>query len=196
MDEEILVVPRHLLLPGPVHGFTMSGVQEYRSRVLTYGEFRLRSEMEHDPSMKQIIPYLIVRFDSRVFAFQRSAGGGEARLHGKFSVGVGGHINRSDVEGAADVVDAGLRRELLEELVIRGSWKPRLVGALNDDSNPVGQVHFALVHVVDLESPEVEVREAQSLSGRLVDRAELRQLRDRMETWSQFIFAGADPLTL
>lgn len=196
MDEDILVVPRHLLLPKPVHGFTMSGAQEYRSRVLTYGEFRMRSEMEHDPSMKQIIPYLIVRHDSKVFAFQRSAGGGEARLHGKFSVGVGGHINRSDVEGAADVVDAGLRRELLEELVIRGKWKPRLVGALNDDTNPVGQVHFGLVHVVDLESPEVEVREAQSLSGRLVDGAELHQLRDRMETWSQYIFTKADPLTL
>lgn len=196
MDEEVLVVPRHLLLPGPVHGFTMSGVQQYRSRVLTYGEFRLRSEMEHDPSMKQIIPYLIVRYDSRVFAFQRSAGGGEARLHGKFSVGVGGHINRSDVEGAADVVDAGLRRELMEELVIRGPWKPRLVGAINDDTIPVGQVHFGLVHVVDLESPEVEVRESHSLSGRLIDRAELLDLHDRMETWSQFIFVEADPLTL
>lgn len=196
MDEEILVVPRHLLLPRPVHGFTTSGIQEYRSRVLTYGEFRLRSEMEHDPSMKQIIAYAIVRYDSKIFSFQRSTGGGEIRLHGKFSVGVGGHINRSDVEGAADVVDAGLRRELLEELVVRSPWRPRIVGALNDDSNPVGQVHFGLVHVVDLESPEVEVREAHSLSGRLVDRAELQQLHDRMETWSQFIFAAVDPLTL
>jgi len=196
MDEDILVVPRHLLLPNSVHGFTVSGVQEYRSRVLTYGEFRLRSEMEHDPSMKQIIPYLIVRYDSKVFAFQRSAEGGETRLHGKFSVGVGGHINRADVEGAVDVVDAGLRRELLEELVIRGAWKPRLVGAINDDSIPVGRVHFGLVHVIDLESPAVEVREVQSLSGGLVDRAQLLQLRDRMETWSQFIFAAADPLAL
>ncbi|MGH2348967.1 MAG: hypothetical protein ACRDFT_05815, partial [bacterium] len=67
MDEEILVVPRHLLLPRPVHGFMTAGAHDYRSRVLTYGEFRVRSEMEHAPSMKQIIPYLIVRYDSRVF---------------------------------------------------------------------------------------------------------------------------------
>lgn len=196
MDEEILVVPRHLLLSGPVHGFMVSGAQDFRSRVLAYGEFRLRSEVEHDPSMKQIIPYLIVRYNSRVFTFQRSSSGGESRLHSMFSVGVGGHINRLDVEGAADFVAAGLRRELLEELIIRGNWRPRLVGVLNDDTNPVGQVHFGLVHVVDVDTPDIEVREAHSLSGRLVDAEELRTLRDRMETWSQFILDAADPVKL
>lgn len=196
MDEEILVVSRHLLLPGPVHGFTTSGVQEYRSRVLTYGEFRLRSEMEHDPSMKQIIPYLIVRYGSKIFAFRRSTGGGETRLHGKFSIGVGGHINRIDVEGAADVVDTGLRRELSEELIIRGGWHPRPVGVLNDDTISVGRVHFGLVHVVDLETPDVAVRESESLSGELFDARKLRTLRDQMESWSQFILDAADPAAL
>ncbi len=196
LGEEILVVPRHLLLPRPVHGFMTAGARDYRSRVLAYGEFRVRSEMEHDPSMKQIIPYLIVRYDSRVFVFQRSSSSVEARLRGKVSVGVGGHVNRSDVEGAADMVDVGLRRELLEELVVHGPWRPRLVGVLNDDTNAVGQVHFGLVHVVDVDTSDVKVREPHSLSGRLVDVGELRTLRDRMETWSQFILDAADPLTL
>ncbi len=196
LDEEILVVPRHLLLPRPVQGFVMVGARDYRSRVLAYGEFRVRSEVEHDPSMKQVIPYLIVRHDSRVFVFQRASSSAEPRLRGKFSVGVGGHVNRSDVERAADMVDAGLRRELLEELVVRGTWRPRLVGVLNDDTNPVGQVHFGLVHVVDVDTSDVKVREPHSLSGRLVDTGELRALRDRMETWSQFILDAADPLTL
>lgn len=196
VDEEILVVPRHLLLPRPLHGFVRQDADAFRLRVLSYGEFRLRSEMEHDPSMKQIIPYLIVRHDSRVFAVQRSAAGGESRLHGKYSLGVGGHINREDVEGAADIVDAGLRRELLEELVIRGNWRVRLVGVLNDDTTGVGQVHFGMVHVVDVETPNVAVRESKTLSGRLLSGGELRAIRDHMETWSQLILVSADPLTL
>lgn len=196
VDEEILVVPRHLLLPRPLHGFVQQDADAFRLRVLSYGEFRLRSEMEHDPSMKQIIPYLIVRHDSHVFAVQRSAAGGESRLHGKYSLGVGGHINRDDVEGAADIVDAGLRRELLEELVIRGNWRVRLVGVLNDDTTGVGRVHFGMVHVVDVETPNVAVRESKTLSGRLLSGGELRAIRDHMETWSQLILVSADPLTL
>lgn len=196
VDEEILVVPRHLLLPRPLHGFVRQDADAFRLRVLSYGEFRLRSEMEHDPSMKQIIPYLIVRHDSHVFTFERSRAGGESRLHGKYSLGVGGHINREDVEGAADIVDAGLRRELLEELVIRGNWRVRLVGVLNDDTTGVGQVHFGMVHVVDVETPNVAVRESKTLSGRLLSTSELRAIRDHMETWSQLILVSADPLTL
>lgn len=194
--EEILVVSRHLLLPGAVHGFVREGAQTYRSRVLTYGEFRLRSEMEHDPAMKQIIPYLIVRHGSRIFAFQRLSTGGEARLHGRYSLGVGGHINRDDVEGEADVVDAGLRRELLEEPVIRGDWRAKLVGVLNDDTTKVGQVHFGLVHVVDVNTPDVLVRESDSLHGRLMSVGELRDLRDRMETWSRLLIDVVDPVAL
>lgn len=196
VDEEILVVPRHLLLPRPLHGFVRQDADAFRLRVLSYGEFRLRSEMEHDPSMKQIIPYLIVRHDSHVFAFQRSTVGGEARLHGRYGLGVGGHIDRADVEGAFDVVDAGLRRELLEELVIYGSWRARLVGVLNDDTTPVGQVHFGLVHVVDVETSDIAIRESHNLEGRLMDSGELKNLRDRMETWSQLILDAADPAAL
>ena len=146
--------------------------------------------------MKQIIPYVIVRHGPRLFLLQRTTAGGEARLHGKFSLGVGGHINRSDVEAAADLVAAGLRRELEEELRIGGSWRARLVGVLNDDTDAVGQVHFGLVHVVEVASSDIAVRESDTLTGRLADTAELRDLYARMETWSQLILDAADPVTL
>lgn len=194
--EEILVVPRTALLPATVHGFSVDGPGAYLARVRIHGFFALRRDVEEDRSLKQIIPYMIVRHERRLFLFQRSGSGEEARLHGKYSIGVGGHINKTDVAGAADVVGAGLKRELEEELAVGGGWQARLVGVLNDDSNSVGQVHFGLVHVVEVETPDIAVRESDVLSGRLADPAEVRALRDRMETWSQLILDAADPIEL
>jgi predicted NUDIX family phosphoesterase len=196
-EEQILVVPRPKLFTGPpVHGFTTVDALSYRERVRAHAEFRPREAMERDPSMKQVIPYLIVRCGRQMFLFQRTAAGGEPRLHGKFSIGVGGHINRTDVAEASDPLEAGLRRELEEELRIAGSWQARLVGVLNDDTNTVGQVHFGLVHVIDASTPDIAVREHDTLTGRLAGSAEVRELYGRMETWSQLILDAADPMTL
>lgn len=195
MVEEILVVPREHLMNKPIHGFAR-GPADYVTRIDRHAAFRPREQVEEDPSFKQIIPYLIVRHTDRLFLFQRSAAGTEARLRGLFSIGVGGHINRSDVVGASDLVAAGLRRELDEELVIHGAWRARLVGVLNDDTNAVGRVHFGLVHIVDVVSPDVAVRESDTLTGRMASREDVLAVRDRMETWSHLILESADPLSL
>ncbi len=194
--EEILVVPREQLMHEPVHGFMRVGPADYLPQISRHATFRSRSQVENDPSLKQIIPYLVVRWKDRVFLFQRTAAGGEARLRGLFSIGVGGHINRADVAGARDVVEAGLRRELEEELVIEGGWRARLVGVLNDDGNAVGRVHFGLVYVVEVDSPDVAVRESDTLTGRMASLEDVLAVRDRMETWSRLILDAADPMTL
>ncbi len=193
--EEILVVRREHLMNNPVHGFAR-GLSDYVTRIDRHASFRPREQVEGDPSFKQIIPYLIVRHTDRLFLFQRSTAGNEARLRGLFSIGVGGHINRSDVVGASDLVAAGLRRELDEELVIHGAWRARLVGVLNDDTNAVGRVHFGLVHVVDVDSSDVAVRESDTLTGRMASREDVLAVRERMETWSRLILESADPLIL
>src|SRR3989449_7584231 len=146
-DEEILVVPRRMLIQKPFRGFTRAGVEDYLLRVREYGVFKPRAGVEEDPSFKQIIPYLLVRHRGRLFLVQRSTEGGETRLHGKYSIGVGGHINRGDVEGAQDGSGGGVKREMEEELLVRGTWQARPGGGLHDDSNPVGQGRFGLVQV-------------------------------------------------
>ncbi len=197
MAEEVLIVPRAALFSRvSVHGFVTRDVDAFLDVIAHHSTFRPRAQVEEDVSLKQIIPYMLVRYQTQLFLFQRSSAGGEARLHGKYSIGVGGHINRGDVEGAANVVAEGLRRELEEELHVDTPWRARLVGVLNDERNPVSQVHFGLVHVVEVERPAVRVREAESLSGRLADAQEVRALRDRMESWSQLILDAVDPLAL
>ncbi len=188
MDEEILVVPRaELFWNGPFRGVSTTGLEEYVLRVRRHGFFKRRGDVEEDPSLKQIIPYLIVRSGGRVMLFRRTRAGGEARLHDLHSVGVGGHIAKGDVDGAADLIAEGLRRELEEELTVNGAWSARLVGVLNDDDNPVGRVHFGLVHLVDVASGEVAIRETDRLTGRLADAGEIRAAYPGMETWSQLV---------
>jgi predicted NUDIX family phosphoesterase len=188
LDEEILVVPRaDLFWNGPFRGVSTTGLDEYLQRVRHHGFFRRRGDVEEDPSLKQIIPYLVVRRGGQYMLFRRTRAGGEARLHDLYSVGVGGHISKTDVDGAGDVVAAGLRRELDEELVVGGAWSARVAGVLNDDDNPVGQVHFGLVHIIDVASGEVMIRETDRLTGRLADSSEILAVYARMETWSQLI---------
>ena len=197
LDELILVVPRgRLLPPGGLDGFSAGGVGAYVERIRRHGEFRRRGDVEEDPSLKQIIPYLIIRYRERIFLFQRSTRGGEERLHGLYSIGVGGHIAREDTNGAQDLLAVGLERELHEELVIANGWRARPVGVLNEDDTPVSRVHFGVVYVVETDDPAVRVREEDRLSGRLATAAEVREARPRMKSWSQRIVDAADPFAL
>jgi predicted NUDIX family phosphoesterase len=57
---------------------------------------------------------------------------------------------------------------------------------LNDDSNPVGQVHLGVVHLVELESDEVFSREDALTDLSWATLGELKSdLFERLETWSQ-----------
>jgi predicted NUDIX family phosphoesterase len=100
---------------------------------------------------------------------------------------VGGHIARDDVEGAGDLVQGGLRRELEEELHVADRWSASLIGVLNDDENAVGQVHFGLVHLVEVPAGDVHIRETDRLTGRLTPITDVRAAYPQMETWSQLV---------
>jgi len=156
-------------------------------RIRARGFFVERRHAETDASLKQVIPYCVVVRGAEVFLTRRSKKGGDARLFGKRSIGVGGHINPVD---GADVLGLGLRREIDEELAIEGPWDARAVGVINDDSTDVGSVHVGLVHVVRVEGG-VRVRETETLSGDFVPAEELvrvcRDERDTFETWSALL---------
>jgi predicted NUDIX family phosphoesterase len=187
MVERVLVLPR-AEVPG---GCDFSGVRradgsalsELRERVIRAGRYLDRSVAEDAPDFKQLIPYVVVRDGARVFLMQRTDAGGDARLHGKASIGVGGHLN--PVDEGEDALLAGLRREWTEEL--EAGWEPefRLVGLLNDDSNPVGAVHLGVVFTVEADGRAVAVREHEKLTGAFVEADAVRAAWDRLETWSR-----------
>jgi predicted NUDIX family phosphoesterase len=187
--EQVLVVPAReavRLLPGPGPGFYREGAQRLLDLVEEEGAFADRPRAEEDVELKQIIPYAYLVAGSEVFLFRRTRGGGEARLHDKVSLGVGGHVNPSDCPGGdrRAAIARAFERELHEELEISCLYQARVEGVLNDDSNPVGQVHIGIVYRVELEEPRAKVREADCLRGGFVPIPDVPRYRAAMESWS------------
>lgn len=149
-----------------------------------------RAAAEDDPSHKQLIPYCVFRCGDRILHYTRGKAGGENRLHAKISVGVGGHVNPIDMGNGrkgADAYHAAVTREIEEELDLPEEHEHRIIALLNDESNPVGQVHLGVVHLVDLKTDQVQSREDALLDLAFTSLEEFNgPLFERLETWSQF----------
>ena len=192
-QEDVLVVPRALFEKvGAFQGFC-ADTAAYLSALLDprHTSWRPRATVEDDPSFKQLIPYCVLAWKAadggpRYFAYTRGGGQSEARLRAKRSVGIGGHISSTDgAHGDDTSYDAGMRREIAEEIAIGGGWTSRCVGLINDDSNAVGSVHLGIVHVLELAEPGVASRESELVDCGFATLDALLADRDRFETWSQ-----------
>jgi predicted NUDIX family phosphoesterase len=155
-------------------------------------QFRPRSEVEDDPSLKQIIPYVVFRCGDAVFCYTRGKSQGEARLHRLRSLGVGGHVAEEDAEGrpTLEAYELAMRRELDEEVEVASPGEVRRMGLINDDSTAVGQVHLGVVHLFELERPAVSPRELGLADAEFVPLDRLREERSQFETWSQICIDG------
>lgn len=190
MDEEVLVFPSHLLERlGTFRGFSPA-VDAYLPTLLDPAnlEFLPRSRAEDDPRFKQVIPYAILRAAGQIYCYTRGVKGSESRLHDLLSIGVGGHVSKQDAAEGRIAYNVGFQRELDEEVNIETSFTNRIVGLVYDDSTPVGSVHFGVVHLLDLARPRVTHRDPALAKARFRPIAEVRQLRDQMESWSSYAF--------
>jgi predicted NUDIX family phosphoesterase len=191
--EEVLVVPRALLEEiGMFEGISTANLEHAVARLLDPKNhfFMDRALAEEDPSHKQLIPYCIFRCGDRVLHYTRGKAGGERRLHAKISVGVGGHVNPIDTGGGRtgrSAYDAAVTREIEEELDLPEEHEHRIIALLNDESNPVGQVHLGIVHLIELKSDAVVSREDALTDLGFSALGELNGTQfERLETWSQF----------
>ncbi|MBI2578378.1 MAG: NUDIX domain-containing protein [Candidatus Aenigmarchaeota archaeon] len=186
MQEKIMVVPRKFLLKKDFQGFIpYEGNEKLLEEIKRHAFFKNRDEVEEDPSLKQIIPYIIFIHGTRVFMMQRLKNSGEARLHNLYSIGVGGHIREEDGK-ISEIIGKALEREFFEEVRYRGRFSPKPLGFINDDSNDVGKVHFGVCYVVK-GSSKIAVREKDILEGKLVPLEGLK--KHNLENWSRIAAA-------
>lgn len=198
-DENVLVIRRSLFDKiGAFQGLTGDVTRYLPSFLDPANNFFLpREKAENDPSHKQIIPYSIFRYRDRFLRYVRGKKSGEQRLANKASIGIGGHINQQDAAKASlerDTYMTGVEREIREELVIPGTYTQHLAALINDDSNPVGQVHLGVVHLFDLATDTVSPGEANIQDLAFLTREELLDERDQLETWSQICIDNLDSI--
>src|SRR2546421_1367086 len=92
-EEKVLCFERKLLEEaGLFQGLSLE-IQKYLPVVTSRSNllYLNRSDAEQDKRYKQLIPYVLVICDRRILRYQRGRGGQETRLHGVYSVGIGGH---------------------------------------------------------------------------------------------------------
>jgi predicted NUDIX family phosphoesterase len=192
-EEQILVVERKVLEQiGMFQGMAFD-VERYLSKIFVQGvpRFMPRSQAEKDPTHKQLIPYVIMACGGKYLSYVRGRRAGEARLTGLRSIGIGGHINPIDADNSSLFAHryenylTAVQREVAEEVSVETTHSDKIVGLLNDDSTEVGSVHLGIVHHWILDSPNVSRGEQMITKMAFMSSAELRDVRDTLETWSQ-----------
>jgi len=165
---------------------------EVLKEVVQNGLFRKRSELEEDPSFKQIIPYAIISHKESFCLFKRTSGQTETRLHNKFSLGVGGHMNPgSSKESKEQYLINELKREFFEEVKLLNAClieEIEFVGFINDDSISVGSVHIGLLYNIHLSSKDVVINEMDKMTADWIDKPDLAEFYEGMETWTRITF--------
>jgi predicted NUDIX family phosphoesterase len=196
-----------LLGPGPfihlppAHAFAplrdLAGTSHYMDR----------AAVEDDLAFRQLIPYAVLTSrDLGILAYRRSKLGGEGRLHGRWSIGWGGHVDcgtdsphdPSTPYAIGQMVAwwACLRRELREELGGDVPAPISLRGLIDDRSDAVGAVHLGLaceVDVTGVEMPDAGLRSDEIGEMRWIglgDDGAWAAVEGEMEKWSRVVMGA------
>ena len=175
---------------------------EILNRIVQNGLFLRRSELEENPSFKQIIPYAIisnkepersgVRQSQSFYLFKRTSKQTEKRLHNKFSLGVGGHMNpNNSMESKEQYLIDELKRELYEEVKLLNGClieDIEFIGFINDDTISVGSVHIGLLYNIHVSNKEVYINETDKMTAGWIDKSNLAEFYEGMETWTKITF--------
>ena len=168
-DEQILVVNRKELFNNEenhFYGFIQKNDEKTKKIIDTFESYEVkrRGDMEEDSS-------------------------GEARLHGKASVGIGGHMNEVEGKTIFEMLKINAARELNEEVGVSEEEalnNLHFIGLINDDKTEVGQVHVGVVYECKVDKSKVEVKEDDTLVIKWMT-ADEAKAEENYETWSEFL---------
>ena len=170
----------------------IKGNREVLKKIAQKGLFLRRSELEEDPTFKQIIPYAIISNKGSYYLIKRTSKQTEKRLHNNFSLGVGGHMNPNDsMELREQYLIDELKRELFEEVKLLNGClieDIEFIGFINDDTISVGRVHVGLLYNIHVSNKEVYINETDKMTADWIDKSNLAEFYEGMETWTKITF--------
>lgn len=159
-----------------------------------------RESAETDETLRQIIPYVVLVNDNdEVLTYSRTKEAGEARLHGNWSIGFGGHVDLEDVVFENSVIDLGAtvslacKRELQEELALSiHASRTHSAGFILDNSDEVGRVHAGELRMLPVNNKntiEALAKSSEDIGVNIVGWVPIKDLkkkanRKKLEKWS------------
>ena len=192
-EESVFAVPTEelwKLIPYKEKGLIREN-SEVLKTIVQNGVFRKRSELEEDSSFKQIIPYGVITCKNSFYLFKRTGGQTDKRLQNLFFLGVGGHMNPGKSAGSEEqYLPDELKRELFEEVRLTGGCvieNIKFTGFINDDTIPVGRFHTGLLYQIRVSNKEVYINETDKMTAEWVDKSDLAEFYEGMETWSKIV---------
>jgi predicted NUDIX family phosphoesterase len=188
-EKEVLVVPRAKLFSGDEFtGFKALKNTEYLGRIKNSFEFMKRGPAEKDSSYKQIIPYAVIanKKQGTAYFYRRGSGAGysETRLYSKGSIGVGGHLEKEDC-AENEPIEAGMLREISEEITINGTFRAIPFGFINMENTEVSQVHFGVVYIIETDATEVRFNNGEIVEGGMIPPSEMSA--ENVEEWTEML---------
>ncbi len=198
LEIPILAVKKDLLFEThEFEGFCSHVQHNLEEKILAHGEFIIRGDAEQDPTYKQPICHIAIVNVARgeVYAFQRASKAAdvtETRLHGKWSLGVGGHIDVVD-RHASNPLHAALQRELAEEVTIVNGSEPFLYGYINNNSVEVDRYHLGVLYI--LEADGARHHESSSVQGAMLPFSKIEEMcKEHPESFEYWSIIMLEPL--
>jgi len=200
-DQIIIAVDRHILFGKSVgeghngadhfEGFRPHHEIDYENRILSNIKHHKRGDIEEDPSLQQPICYnLIVNpTTKKVFAYQRAdnKNADESRLWGKWSWGVGGHVEKKDTKG--NPLRESSIRETEEEVQGLTNASSKIIGYVNSEANDVDAVHFCILYLVETDAIKLTPLDKEIAKGEFFSLSELEDIGNskdcEVENWSK-----------
>lgn len=189
MDEKILCIKSDILFKdGKWSGFLSKDKEKYLTLLRENSEFRVRRELERDPSYKQIIAQVILRYKDKYY-LHKQVKKNEERLNSLCPLPLGGHIEEIDLVEGEDIFEHALDRELNEEADVGSKIvKREYLGLVYiEDDNVVNHVHLGLVYIYDLDGMDIHVKEEGLEDIGFVSLDYLKTNIERLTYWSRII---------
>ena len=183
MVRQILVVKKEILFPEKIFEGFIPFSKELMEKILrNYDYMERNDELENNPSFLQIIPYawILNIAEKKAFIYKRGLSKGdykEKRHVEKYSGGIGGHIDKEEVEPANPIVHA-LEREMREEVTIVNYPDFRFVGFVHREDDIYERVHLGVVAVAETEE-EVSATDDGLNGGSFMSILEIEELMSR-----------------
>lgn len=204
MNELVLAVSREALDVGTTSGIFPIDLNSIDSEAYALlprhiADNKSDSSVDLGSLFPQILGYVqLVNEQGEILSYARK--GKEKGLHGLRSIGVGGHVSHEELVTAiyrsddptqlpklTELIQLGLRRELLEEVGIDIGTYMEANQLLVSDSNITSHVHVGLPMQLNVVESDIILEDSEFLDARWISIEELKATVDIYEPWSQLI---------